>query len=129
MEIAGLLFIGLAVVLSIAWAASNLNDRFSSSLMFLFGVVSILLFAIVAARVLKDGSPVLDIKAGQYKVAFVYEAGDNVSIVIESKTDKEVKKHLRLYQFKKEAFDGQIRTEATTLTVIEGGDFKKLKLE
>jgi len=128
-EIAGLLFIGLAVVLSIAWAASNLNDRFSSSLMFLFGVVSILLFAIVAARVLKDGSPVLDIKAGQYKVAFVYEAGDNVSIVIESKTDKEVKKHLRLYQFKKEAFDGQIRTEATTLTVIEGGDFKKLKLE
>ena len=129
MEIVGLFVLGLAAVFLIVLAASNSKDALLYGLWAILGLVVLCLFTFVAAEVLKDGSPVLDIKAGQYKVAFVYEAEGNVSIGIESMTTREVGEHLHLYQFKKEVFDGQIITEATVLKVIESGDFKKLKLE
>ncbi|MDO8496132.1 MAG: hypothetical protein Q7S43_01620 [bacterium] len=127
MEIVGLVCLGLGAIIFIVLAVSN-SDVFMRVIASLIVLCFFMIFAIVAGEVLKDGSPVLDIKAGQYKVAFVYQAGGNVSIGIEL-IDIHKQERLYCYQFKGEVFDGQIRTEATILTVIESGDFKKLKLE
>jgi hypothetical protein len=94
-----------------------------SGLLFL----SILVFLGAPAE-LPTGAPKTNIGAGEHKVAFVYVAGDNVSVGVEY-PDIDKKDRLFLYQFNKKAFDGGMKKDARKLIVIESGDFKKLRLE
>jgi len=77
------------------------------------------------------GKPLTAIDKGEYKIAFVYMAGENVSVGIEENSGGENEsEHLFLYQFPKSAFDsGSINPQAKKLTVVESGKFKKLMLE
>lgn len=130
MEIAALVLIGLVAVVLIVFSALMFYENEDIFLGFAFTILSVfclVFFSFISRDVLRDGSPKLDIQAGEYKVAFVYQAGDNVSVGVESVFDK--KELLNLYQFKKEAFNGQVRTDAKKLIVLESGDFKQLKLE
>ena len=77
-----------------------------------------------------NGIPAANIDAGEYQVAFVYVAGDNVNVGVEEEFNLFGEGlHLFLYQFSKDAFEGEIRKDATKLVVIESGDFKKLQLK
>jgi hypothetical protein len=86
------------------------------------------------------GQPRTEIAVGTYKVGFVYEAGENVSVGIEkeesglvvtaySQINRGPTEHLLLYQFPKSAFAGLVRANAKSLVVTEGGGFKKLELQ
>jgi len=93
----------------------------------LFLVVATFVFA---PRALPTGAPAVNIGAGEYQVAFVYVAGDNVNVGVERESSRlDEGLYLFLYQFSKDAFDGEIRADATKLVVIESGNFKKLQLE
>lgn len=78
-----------------------------------------------------SGLPMTSISAGEYKVAFVYVAGENVNIGIEKTfgSKENVQERLYLYRFVKPAFDGSINTGAKRLMVVESGGFKKLVLK
>lgn len=104
----------------------------------LFIVLLFVTFSLTSVALLKNGSPITKIDVGDYKVAFIYQAGDNVSIGIE-KPDSEAKdmEHIFLYQFPIRAFDNMevFRTDqegfpikAKILSVTQSGDFKKLHL-
>lgn len=81
----------------------------------------------LAPRTLPTGAPIVNIDAGEYQVASVYVAGDNISVGVEKESSRFGEGlHLFFYQFSKDAFDGEIRQDATKLVVIESGDFKKL---
>ena len=79
--------------------------------------------------IFKTGEPMINIDPGEYKAAFVYPAGDNVSVGIEKANGGSEEKKLYLYQFKRTAFEGGVSRDARKLVVIESGSFKKLKLE
>lgn len=96
------------------------------------GAILLLILTIVLSERYPSGAPVKNLMKGEYKVGFVYIAGDNVSVGIERNFDDGqlyMKERLYLYQFKKEAFDGEPRTDARKLEVIETGSFKKLRLK
>ena len=79
---------------------------------------------------LHTGSPVTSIDAGEYQVAFVYVAGDNVSVGIEQEDHRFGDGvHLFLYQFPGNAFEDGVKGNALKLVVTESGEFKKLQLE
>ncbi len=81
--------------------------------------------------VLNDGSPITKIAPGAYQVGFVYQAGDNVSVGIETREEKEDR--LFFCQFPAKDFEGEIRAGAKKLTayklVTGSGIFNKYKLE
>lgn len=95
------------------------------------GILSLVMFAFMSAQTIRMGYPIIDIDQGTYQVAFVYQAGDNVSLGLETLAVVDDKKQERLYfyQFDKKAFEGEISTKAKNLIVIEVGDFKKLRLQ
>ena len=85
---------------------------------------------LVAPQTLHTGSPASSIGAGEYQVAFVYVVGDNVSVGVEREDGRFGEGvHLFLYQFPGNAFEGGVKDNAKKLTVIESGEFKKLRLE
>ncbi len=91
--------------------------------------VSITTFGLAPTEI-HTGSPALSIYAGEYQVAFVHIAGDNVSLGIQKEDDRFGDGlHLFLYQFPRNGFEGDIRGNATKLVVTESGEFKKLRLE
>jgi len=110
----------------------------SSLLFFSYGIFGIVMFIIVALspwslnteRKLAYGQPRTEIAAGPYKVGFVYEAGDRVSVGIEKEDEKGSgqREHLFFYQFPAGAFAGPVDTAAKKLVVTESGGFKKLEL-
>lgn len=96
----------------------------------LIGGVFLLIMAtfVIVPLELPSGLPKTGIKAGEYKVAFVYVAGENVNLGIEGVYDEN--ERLYLYQFPKSAFDsGLMNTQAKKLVVVESGGFRKLVLE
>lgn len=103
----------------------------AGSILCFFGIIVLVaLVFVVAPRTLHTGSPDVSINAGEYQVAFVYIAGDNVSVGVEKKDNGFGEGlHLFLYQFSRSAFEGEIRVNSKKLTVIESGEFKKLLLE
>ena len=131
----------LGMVVAFLWVLSGLLIRDGREgfgfIFFIFGVAELVLFSSVSSYVLRDGSPKLDIKAGEYKVAFVYEVGERVSVGVEKEQSffdgvlSEIKeeKRLFLYQFLRDAFEGDINHNAKKLVVVETGEFKKLRLE
>lgn len=75
-----------------------------------------------------SGLPETSINAGEYKVAFVYPAGENVNLGIERKEGKN--ERLYLYQFPRSAFDGNsVNPQAKKLLVVEGNGFRRMILE
>lgn len=99
-----------------------------------YGILGVIFLAIatfaVAPVSLHTGSPTLSIDAGEYQVAFVYVAGDNVSVGVEREDGRFGEGvHLFLYQFSRNAFEGEVKDNAKKLTVTESGEFKKLRLE
>lgn len=120
---------GIWVIIALVLAGMSFEDKMPG-LGFglcILGGLALIIFAILSAIIIRTGNPIIDISQGKYKLAFVYQAGDNVSLGLEVLVDKE--EHLHFYQFKKEAFEGAIPTNAKTLVVIKSGDFKKLRLE
>ena len=104
------------------FAGDNFATFVAGTMAFIAGVGLVLCVATY-----EQGSPANNIASGEYKVAFIYPAGDNIAVGLEIK--KEGKEHLYLYQFPKSAFEGSIPTNAKKLTVTESGDnFKKLEL-
>jgi hypothetical protein len=78
------------------------------------------------------GSPAFAINPGTYKIGFVYQAGESVSLGVEKlKTEKE--EGLYLYQFPKKDFEGEIKTSAKKLVATKvttgEGTFNRYKLE
>lgn len=77
-----------------------------------------------------SGLPIVEhIDPGTYKVAFVYVAGDNVNVAIESKKSTISLEEIHYRQFKKNAFEGLLNPNAKKLIVVQTGSFKKLRLE
>ena len=87
----------------------------------LAGFLNIFVLANLSYSVLKNGSPVAEIAPGVYKVGFVYQAGENVSLGIEKPIYGKEKDgdRLYLYQFPKKDFVGEIRTDAKKFKVLE----------
>jgi len=93
---------------------------------FLLVIAGALLIA--APEQLPTGAPKTSISDGEYKVASVYVAGENVNLILEIKYFKAESPFL--YQFPLTAFDGgQVNQNGKKLTVVTSGNFRKLKLE
>ena len=127
------LIVGVAVVVVLFLVAGACfeADYTGAGLGYLIsGAIGLYLIVILGApKVFTRGDPTTYIRAGEYKVAFVHQARDNVSVGVESVSGSDKVEHLNLYQFKKNAFEGDIKANATKLVVIEAGSFKKLRLE
>ncbi len=103
---------------------------FSGFCLSLVGFMVFFVFILYDWDVYRNGLPITEIDRGEYKVGFVYRAGPNVSLGLEMvEGEKSEGMKLRLYQFNLNAFDGEIKSNAKKLLVIETGSFKKLKLE
>lgn len=130
---AAFVFIGLVTVLLLVGSGyAYKRDNFVSSAFSMLGVMLLIAFSIFSTEINKDGSPVLEIAAGEYKVGFIYIAGKNVNVALEKKgegEDKAVYEHIYLYQFNRDAFDGTPNLNAKKLVVVQSGSFKKLRLE
>lgn len=98
-----------------------------------FGIALFYFVVFVAAPIeLCTGRPASRIDKGEYKVAFVYVAGENVNIGIEKNIGegKDKSEELFLYQFPKSDFgNGPVNIRAKKLVVVEPGEFRKLMLE
>lgn len=129
-------------LLIIAWVLSLLlltlgvfllyKEEFKSAAGFaisVFGVLSLVLATFAGVpQELPSGLPKTSINTGEYKVAFVYVAGENVNLGVEQKYGE--KECLYLYQFPKSAFDSDsMNTQAKKLVVVESGNFRKLVLK
>ena len=133
-----LLFL-LAIIIVVLFVAVGFfsrekNDESIAVIEAIFSVLGLgllMIFSGLSADVLKSGSPVQDIKAGEYKVAFVYPGGSNVAVGIEQEGTNDDKKveYLYLYQFPKDAFRSSIKIDAKKLRVWQDGRFKILILE
>lgn len=131
MGIVVLFFVLGLVTFAVALGAAQDDDMvgFAIGLWFIgFLFFSVSLFENYKYGLHNLGYPVTDIEQGQYKVVFVYEAGDNVSLGIQTTDDKK-QDHLMYYQFPKNAFVGQITSNITELVVVKSGSFKKLELK
>lgn len=99
-----------------------------------YGLTTIFMFVVFSAysaKTIHTGTPVTHIDAGEYKVAFVYQASAYVSLGIEisDSSSAGATEHIFLYQFPASAFDNtDINLHAKKLTVVKNGDFKKLSL-
>lgn len=123
--VAGLLLVVVLFFFSGFWK----DEGFLALFFFIIGVACLLVFSIqVAPSIFDSGEPMIDIGAGTHKVAFVYVAGDNISIGVERENGHTKEKNLFLYQFKKEVFEDPISVDAKELKVVEVGNFKKLQL-
>ncbi|OGN13428.1 MAG: hypothetical protein A3J47_01585 [Candidatus Yanofskybacteria bacterium RIFCSPHIGHO2_02_FULL_43_22] len=82
-----------------------------------------------APRALPTGAPATSIDAGEHGVAYVgpSEAGHVDVLIFRDGQDSELS--MTYYRFPKEAFDGQVNTEATKLVVVKVDGFKKLVLK
>ncbi len=109
------------------------EETFPKTVSFVAGVAFLLIALIFVSPVIfPTGQPLTAIDGGEYKVAFVYVAGDNVSVGIEKDADWSLDEgeKLFLYQFPKSAFDSSlINTQAKKLVVVESGKFRRLMLE
>jgi hypothetical protein len=133
-------FAGLVCVFSflfVGWAVGKEDKDFSQPLWclnLLLGVILLVVFGWWYGQIFKDGSPVSDISPGVYRVGFVYQAGDYVSVGVEKALDKSEKREsLFLYQFPKKDFEGEVKTGAKKLVAYKlttgDGTFNKYKLE
>lgn len=98
----------------------------------LFAVMGILVIGVLGFSPLwnPSGLPLKDIDPGTYKIGLVYVAGDNVNVALEWKTgEKGTSEKIYYYQFKKDAFEGTLNSNAQKLIVVQSGNFKKLRLE
>jgi hypothetical protein len=95
------------------------------------GLIFLIIVTFLAVpRDLPSGLPDTYLDIGEYKVAFVYVAGENVNVGIEKEYSKSKMERLFLYQFKRSAFDsGSFNFAAKKLEVVESGGFKKLVLK
>lgn len=110
--------------------SNNSVDKFLSRIsLIVLGTFFIAITTFIAIPLkLPSGLPETSIDAGEYKVAFVYAAGENVNVGIEKKDGEN--ERLYLYQFPKSAFDsGSMNTQAKKLVVVESGNFRKLVLK
>lgn len=108
------------------------EEEFKSAAGFAVSVLGVLFLVLVTFGAVPQewpsGLPKTSINTGEYKVAFVYVAGENVNLGIEQKYGG--KEHLSLYQFPKSAFDSDsMNTQAKKLVVVESGNFRKLVLK
>lgn len=110
------------------------------SLDFLLGICLLLVGALLVGIVIFVGAPneipvglpARNIVQGEYKVAFVYVAGENINLGIErniNPNNKESKERLYLYQFPKSAFESDINSQAKRLVVVGPNKFKRLVLK
>lgn len=128
-----LIFVGssLVTLVILILVISDVKDTFNK----ICAVILMIAIFVVIMGLPKLGSPIIVIKPGTYKVAFVYQAGENVSLGIEKpKGNKVVEtEELYLYQFPKKDFEGEIKTGAKKLVatkLITGeGTFNRYKLE
>ena len=74
------------------------------------------------------GSPKTDIGPGEYRIGFVQEAGNVVSLGV-IKQDSQKVDHQVYHQLDRKIFDGAIPEKATKLIVVQIGSFKKLVLK
>ncbi len=135
MEVLALFVIGLIVVLFLLLAGACLaseNDGLAA-LFTVLGLFSLVLFSAISSNNLRDGSPAAlsKLTAGHYKVAFVYQAGDYVSLGLNiADGSKDKVEYLYLYQSNKQDFAGQIKNDATELdVVVTPGGYTKLVLK
>lgn len=105
------------------------DDGISGVMCLALAAALLLLFSILSAEVYENGSPVSEIAAGEYKVGFIYVAGENINVALEQKWGKEEGEHIYLYQFNRGAFEGVLNPNAKKLVVVQSGSFKKLRLE
>ena len=121
-------FVMVAFVL-LGMALSLYQDEWWGILCFFIGLFLVALLALSPVWS-PSGLPLHNIDSGTYKVAFVYVAGENVNVAVEWKTDaKVVSEGIYYYQFKKDAFEGNLNLNAKKLVVVQSGSFKKLRLE
>lgn len=132
----GLWLVGLVLFALGILVWSKWGEPFIGLFLTMFSVALLSIGAFVGApSEISTGRPLTVIDGGQYKVAFVYVAGENVNVGIEKNGEGDNKsEHLFLYQFPKSAFDsGSINPKATKLVVVESGrfwnKFRKLILE
>lgn len=127
----GLIFSFALGILIVGFSSAMAADENKPSWLFagLIGVTLLAFATFVRAPLeLPSGLPKTGIDAGEYKVAFIYVAGENVSVGIEMVGNEN--ERLYLYQFLKSAFDsGSMNPQATKLVVVESGGFRKLVLE
>lgn len=127
--------LGLALlVLGVYLSCKNGLDSFKGYLSSVIGLFFLVIVTFVGVpEEISVGLPARSIVNGEYKVAFVYMAGENVNLGIEKKSDpndKESKERLYLYQFPKSAFGSEsINIQARKLVVMESGKFRKLVLK
>jgi len=69
------------------------------------------------------------IDAGEYDVAYVGPSEAGHVDVLALKNGQNAKQPMTYYRFPKDAFDGQVNTEATKLFVVESNGFRKLVLK
>ena len=125
------LFVSIVIVLALVFSGSffQYGDLALGLALLVSGAGALgVMICLVAPVELSQGMPKKHISVGEYKVASVYVAGDNVGVWVES-MDKDKTEHLIFYQFDKKAFGGEIKIEAKKLVVVELRDFKKLQLE
>ncbi|OGN04288.1 MAG: hypothetical protein A2831_01125 [Candidatus Yanofskybacteria bacterium RIFCSPHIGHO2_01_FULL_44_17] len=101
--------------------------------LFLTALFFVTAIGVVGPDRVRNGLPRTEISAGEFAVAFIYQDGVDISLglsmINEETTGANMERRLRLYQFKKDAFEGEIKNDAKNLVVIETGTFKKLRLE
>lgn len=129
-------------VLITAWVLSLLlfslgvcllcEEGFKSAAGFVVSVLGVLFLILVTfaavPQELPSGLPKTSINTGEYKVAFVYVAAENVNMGIEEVGNEN--ERLYLYQFPKSAFDSDsMNTQAKKLVVVESGNFRRLVLK
>lgn len=122
----------------------SINSTVFGIIFCLFGFLFLALFILQthdlgAKEQAAFGQPQTEIAAGSYKVGFVYEAGDRVSVGVEIKkvvkessnsiVDSISEEKLYFYQFPKSAFAGEVKRDASRLVVTERSGFKKLELQ
>ena len=134
-----LLFFGLIFVVFIiaTWELSHQENPWAIATAVL-GLICFISIIFQSTDVYVTGLPTHEIGVGNYKVAFVYRAGDNVNLGIEKpKPNYKEWEQINFYQFPIGAFDNQevfqkelngVPIKAKSLNVIKNGDFKKLHL-
>ncbi len=132
-----LVFVTMGVLFRSIKKAEPLFE-FAGVACFIVGSLLLYGFADTSRFVLNTGSPVTKIAPGTYKVGFVYQAGENVSVGIERSEKRpryavEKTEQLFLYQFPAKDFESEIRVSAKKLVatkLITGeGTFNRYKLE
>ena len=119
-----------AMLLTVACAflmGCFLDIKPTCALFFFLCVMFFIGSLLLAQNIIRNGLPVTEIDPGDYKVAFVYVAGENVNLGLELAKGTGPER-IYLYQFSRMAFGGEINANAKRLCVIQTGSFKRLEL-